>query len=71
MTLNHKRKKSLTRTGVGPFEIGVRICSFLSKTGLFRDDITVAGVAGDKLSKSTVSSEQTDAVAKRELSFEK
>jgi hypothetical protein len=44
----HKRKKTLTRTGVGPFEIGVRICSFLSKTGLVLNDVTVVGVIGDK-----------------------
>jgi len=48
VTSNHKGKKTLTRTGVGPLEIGVRICSFLSKIGLVLCDVTVVGVIGDK-----------------------
>ncbi len=61
MRLNHNSENTLTRTGVGPFEIGVRICSVRSKTGLdFWGSGAVVGVIG---SNSTVSSEQTEAVA--------
>lgn len=45
------KKEVLTRTGVGPFEIGVKICSLRCKTGLRRCGVvngTVVGVIGDK-----------------------
>jgi hypothetical protein len=64
VTLNHNSKNTLTRTGVGPFEIGVRICSVRSKTGLDFRGGTVVGVIG---SNSTVSSEQTEAVAEKKI----
>ncbi len=66
--------KTLTRTGVGPFEIGVKICSLRSKGGfnlwgVVVVVVTVKGAIGDRWSNSTVSSEQTDAVAKEKEKY--
>ena len=55
-----EKKKRLTRTGIGPFEIGVRTCSLRCTANLGLWGVSLVAI-GDVGSNSTLSSEPIEA----------